>query len=154
MFRGVRALADEYNFNYQPYYIGEKKFSVSNQRKAKLGEEAFAEALVSYYPIIMNVNYGKRQRDIDHLVLTPQYLVMNECKNTKENWKIEYSWFLSHIVNRYTTGLPIAQFYATTLGYTTKIIFTLTIPTFNTDNPIVQNAVKGLKINVIEGWLF
>jgi hypothetical protein len=122
---------------------------LSNTEKAQFGENAFAEAL-SDFPVIMNVSYGQRQKDIDHLVFTSNSVIMNECKNTKENFVMYYSWFLSHVVDRYADGLPIAQYYAQTYGYSIKkIIFTLTIPHLNTE-PIVTKALKGLKIHVIE----
>ncbi len=111
--------------NFEPYYSSMEEYSVRNKEKAKFGEEAFAEAL-SDYPVLMNVNYGKRQKDIDHLVFTCSLVIMNECKNTKEAFYIWYSWFLSHIVNRFVDGYPIAQFYAHTLGYSIKnIVLTL-----------------------------
>jgi len=132
-----------------PYYLEEKKFSESNQNKGKLGETAFSNAL-SDFPIICNITYGKRQKDIDHLVLTSHGLVFNECKNTGENFQMYYSWFLSHVVDRFAEGLPVAQFYGRTLGYSAKAIkFTLTISCLNTE-PITHKAMKGLDINVIQ----
>ena len=133
----------------KPYYLVEKKFSESNQNKGKLGENGFSYAL-SDFPIICNITYGKRQKDIDHLVFTFNYVVFNECKNTKENFQMYYSWFLSHVVNRFADGLPVAQFYARAFGYPLKNIkFTLTIPYLNIEST-TERAIKGLKINVIE----
>jgi hypothetical protein len=133
----------------KPYYLSESQYSIANKDKAQWGEEAFVEAL-SDFPILMNITYGKRQKDIDHLVLTSNHVVMNECKNTKENFHMFYSWFLSHVVDRFADGLPVAQYYARTFGYSVKsIVFTLTIPRLNTE-PIVEKALKGLKIHVIE----
>ncbi|MDH5481675.1 MAG: NERD domain-containing protein [Candidatus Bathyarchaeota archaeon] len=133
----------------KPYYSVITKYSISNKEKALLGEQAFAEAL-SGYPVFINIAFGKRQKDIDHLVLTSKSVVMNECKNTKESFRIFYSWFLSHVVDRFADGLPIAQYYARALGYPIRnIIFTLTIPYLNTDM-IVKKALKGLRIRVIQ----
>jgi len=133
----------------EPYYVGKKEFSVSNQNKGKLGETAFSNAL-SDFPILCNITYGKRQKDIDHLVFTGNYVVLNETKNTKENFQMYYSWFLSHVVDRFSDGLPVAQFYGRTLGYPVKSIkFTLTISCLNIE-PITQRALKGLNITVIE----
>lgn len=136
-------------YNIKTYYSTVSEYPTSNKVKAKLGEEAFAEAL-SDYPVIMNITYGKRQKDIDHLVLTSDCLVFNECKNVNENFHMFYSWSLSHVVDRFSDGLPIAQYYGRTLGYSTKnIVFTLTIPRLNTE-PIIRRAFKGVKIHVIE----
>lgn len=133
----------------EPYYVGKKEFSGSNQNKGKLGETGFTNAL-SDFPMLCNITYGKRQKDIDHLVFTCNYVVFNECKNTKESFQMYYSWFLSHVVDRFSDGLPVAEFYARAFGYPVKSIkFTLTIPYLNTE-PITQRAIKGLKINVIE----
>lgn len=132
-----------------PYYMIEANFSVGNKEKADLGETAFCEAL-SDFPVMVNVTYGKRQKDIDHLVFAYDTVVMNECKNTKEGFLMHYSWFCSHVAARFADGLPVAQYYAQTMGYSIKSIkFTLTIPKLNCD-PIVKHAIKGLKINVIE----
>jgi hypothetical protein len=132
-----------------PYYIVESQYPVTNTEKAQWGEEAFAEAL-SDFPILMNITYGKRQKDIDHLVFASHSVIMNECKNTKENFHMFYSWFLSHVVDRFADGLPVAQYYARTFGYSVKsIVFTLTIPRLNTE-PIVKKALNGLRIHVIE----
>ena len=61
-----------------------------------------------------------------------------------------YSWFLSHVVNRFSDGLPVAQFYGRAFGYPTKNLkFTLTIPYLNAE-PVTLRAIKGLKISVIE----
>lgn len=129
--------------------MGEKKFSISNQNKGKLGEVAFSNALADF-PILCNITYGKRQKDIDHLVFTYDYPVFNECKNIKENFQMYYSWFLSHVVDRFSDGLPVAQFYARTFGYPIKNIkFALTIPYLNIE-PVTKRAIKGLKIHVIE----
>lgn len=133
----------------EPYYVGKEEFSVSNQNKGKLGETAFSNAL-SDFPILCNITYGKRQKDIDHLVFTGNYVVLNETKNTKENFQMYYSWFLSHVVDRFSDGLPVAEFYGRTLGYPVKSIkFTLTISCLNIE-PITQRALKGLNITVIE----
>lgn len=133
----------------EPYYCMGNKYPLTNTEKAKLGEEAFQEAL-SDYPVLMNITYGKRQKDIDHLVLTPNSLIMNECKNTFKDFFVWSSWCLSHVVDRFVEGYPIAEHYARTLGYSPKnIIFTLTIPRLNT-NPLVKKILKGLKIHVIE----
>lgn len=133
----------------KPYYLLESQYSITNKDKAQWGEEAFVEAL-SDFPILMNITYGKRQKDIDHLVLTSNHVVMNECKNTNKNFHMFYSWFLSHVVDRFADGLPVAQYYARTFGYSVKsIVFALTIPRLNTE-PIVKKALKGLKIHVIE----
>lgn len=114
-----------------------------------MGEIAFAEAL-SDCPILMNITYGKRQQDIDHLVFTSNTVIMNECKNTKEDFFTWYSWFLSHVLNRFAEGYPIAQFFARTFGYHTKnIVFTLTIPRLSTE-PKVKASIRGARIYVIE----
>lgn len=137
------------SYGKEPYYSHKEKWSKSNRVKAKLGENAFSQAL-SDFPILCNVTYGHRQKDIDHLVLTCDCLVFNECKNVKEGFQMHYSWFLSHVVNRFADGLPVAQYYARSLGYSTKhVIFTLTIPHLNTE-PIVHKALKGIKIKVIQ----
>jgi hypothetical protein len=133
----------------QPYYAFIDAYSASNKEKAKLGETAFCEAL-SDFPVMVNVTYGKRQKDIDHLVFTGNSVVMNECKNINENFEMHYSWFLSHVVNRFSDGLPVAQYYAHTAGYNIKNIkFTLTIPKLNCE-PLIRKVLKGLKIHVIE----
>ena len=133
----------------QPYYAYISTFSTGNKEKAVLGETAFSEAL-SDYPVMMNVTYGKRQKDIDHLVFTYNSVVFNECKNTQEGFFMHYSWFCSHVFDRFADGLPVAQYYASTAGYSIKSIrFTLTIPRLNC-SPIVKLAIKGLKIHVIE----
>jgi len=132
-----------------PYYAFIDSYSVSNKEKAALGETAFAEAL-SDFPVMVNVTYGKRQKDIDHLVFTSNSVVMNECKNTQEGFFMHYSWFCSHVADRFADGLPVAQFYAHTAGYRIKdITFTLTIPKLNC-TPIVKQALRGLKVHVIE----
>lgn len=137
------------SYNKEPYYSHKEKWSKSNRVKAKLGENAFSDAL-SDFPILCNVTYGHRQKDIDHLVLTCDRLVFNECKNVKEGFQMHYSWFLSHVVNRFADGLPVAQYYARSLGYSTKhVIFTLTMPYLNTEPP-VHKALRGLKIKVIQ----
>lgn len=137
------------NIAVKPYYFDERSFSGSNQSKGKLGEAGFSNAL-SDFPILCNITYGKRQKDIDHLVFTCNYVVFNECKNTKESFQMYYSWFLSHVVDRFADGLPVAQFYARAMGYPIKNIkFTLTIPYLNTE-PTTKRALKGLKISVIE----
>ena len=72
------------------------------------------------------------------------------AKTPKENFHMFYSWFLSHVVDRFADGLPVAQYYARTFGYSVKsIVFTLTIPRLNTE-PIVKKALNGLRIHVIE----
>jgi hypothetical protein len=141
---------DIFNFNtLTPYYFNESGFSVSNKEKAKLGETAFAEALQDY-SLMVNVTYGKRQKDIDHLVFTGKYVIMNECKNTNEGFFMHYSWFISHVANRFTDGLPIAQHYANIRGYKNEDIrFTLTIPKLNCDETIKLTLTK-LKIHIIE----
>lgn len=132
-----------------PYYAFISSYPTSNKEKAVLGETAFCEAL-SDFPVMVNITYGKRQKDIDHLVFTSNSVVMNECKNTKEGFVMHYSWLLSHVVDRFSDGLPVAQFYAHTAGYSIKDIkFTLTIPKLNC-NPLIKKALKGLKIHVIE----
>ena len=133
----------------EPYYAFIESFSIGNKEKAKFGETAFAEAL-SDFPIMMNVTYGKRQKDIDHLVFTGNCVVMNECKNINENFEMHYSWFLSHVVNRFSDGLPVAQYYAQTAGYNIRnITFTLTIPNLNCE-PLIRKCLKGSKIHLIE----
>ena len=133
----------------QPYYAFIDSYSVSNKEKAKLGEKAFAEAL-SDFPVMVNVTYGKRQKDIDHLVFTGNSVVMNECKNINTGFEMHYSWMLSHVVNRFSDGLPVAQHYAHTAGYNIQnIIFTLTIPKLNCE-PLIRKTLKGLKIHLIE----
>jgi len=125
------------------------KPTISNAEKGDLGEDAFAEALPDF-PMIRNIMFGKRQNDIDHLVLTSNYLVFNECKNTNENFFAHYSWFLSHILARFVYGLPIAQYYAKTLGYSSnQIKFLLTIPKLNTNSHVIK-VLKSLNIDVIE----
>jgi hypothetical protein len=134
---------------FEPYYCCVSTFSISNTEKARFGESAFAEAL-SDFPVYVNITYGKRQKDIDHLVLTSNSLIMNECKNTKEDFHMYYSWFLSHVVDRFADGLPVAQYYARSFGYPTRCVkFTLTIPCLNTE-PIVEKAIRGLEIHVIQ----
>jgi hypothetical protein len=97
----------------------------------------------------MNITYGQRQNDIDHLVFA-DHTIVNECKNVKENFMMWYSWFTSHVVDRFADSLPVAQHYARTLGYPVKsITFTLTIPYLNTE-PTVKKAMKGLGIKVIQ----
>ena len=98
-----------------PYYISNSEFSTDNKTKAVLGESAFAESLQDF-PVMVNVTYGHRQKDIDHLVFTSTSVVFNECKNTKESFEMHYSWFLDHVVNRFSDGLPVAQFYSQTAG--------------------------------------
>jgi hypothetical protein len=133
----------------KPYYLSIEKYSLANIEKARLGEETFREAL-SDFPILANIPYGKRQKDIDHLVFTSSSVVMNECKNTKESFYIFYSWFMDHVVDRFADGLPIAEWYAKTSSYSTKrIVFALTISRFNAE-PIVKASMNGLKINLIE----
>jgi hypothetical protein len=98
----------------------------------------------------MNVTYGEGQKDIDHLVFTSDSVIMNECKNTKGNFYMWYSWFLSHVVDRFADGLPVAQFYARSFGYSfNNITFTLTISRLNAEF-IVFKAIEGLKIRVIQ----
>jgi hypothetical protein len=103
------------NYILQPYYVEENSFSVSNKEKGELGEKAFVEA-INDFPIMINITYGKRQKDIDHLVFAANSVVMNECKNTNEGFFMHYSWFCSHIADRFAGGLPIAQYYAQTAG--------------------------------------
>ena len=132
-----------------PYYSFIDSYSIGNKEKGELGENAFTES-ISEFPIMMNVTYGKRQKDIDHLVFTYDSLIFNECKNTKEGFFMHYSWFCSHIADRFADGLPVAQYYAQSAGYKIKDIkFTLTISKLNCDN-IVRLALKGIKINLIE----
>jgi hypothetical protein len=132
-----------------PYYSYTCAYTPDNKEKAILGEAAFCEAL-SDFPVMVNVTYGKRQKDIDHLVFTGSTVVMNECKNTHESFFMHYSWFCSHVADRFADGLPVAQYYAQTMGYKIKSIkFTLTIPKLNC-TPIVKQAIKGLKVSVIE----
>ena len=59
-----------------PYYYFVEEYPVANAEKAELGETAFKEALLDF-PVMMNVTYGKRQKDIDHLVFTCNSLVVN-----------------------------------------------------------------------------
>jgi hypothetical protein len=133
----------------EPYYCMESKYPLKNKEKAKLGEEAFAEALQDY-KVLMNITYGKPQKDIDHIVLTSKYLILNECKNTDENFFVWHSWFTSHVVKRFEDAYPIVKWYARGYGYSVKnIVLTLTIPKLNTE-PIVRKALQGLKIHVIE----
>ena len=133
----------------QPYYAFIDAYSTSNKEKAKLGETAFCEAL-SDFPVMVNVTYGKRQKDIDHLVFTSNSVIMNECKNINTGFEMHYSWLLDHVVDRFSDGLPVAQFYARTTGYSTKDIkFTLTIPKLNCE-PLIRKTLKSLKIHVIE----
>jgi len=133
----------------KPYYLEKQEYPVSNTKKGELGERAFYDAL-SDYPVFCNITFGHRQKDIDHLVLTCDCLVFNECKNVKESFQMHYSWFLSHVVDRFADGLPVAQYYARSFGYSTKhVIFTLTIPCLNTDPP-VHEALRGLKIRMIQ----
>lgn len=135
--------------NAEPYYMGKSDYPETNTQKGKLGELGFSNAL-SDFPILCNITYGKKQKDIDHLVLTCDCVIFNECKNVKEGFHMYYSWFLSHVVDRYADGLPVAQYYARSLGYATKnVIFTLTIPYLNTDS-LVYHALKGLKIEAIQ----
>ena len=47
----------------KPYYLLESQYSITNKDKAQWGEGAFVEAL-SDFPILMNITYGKRQKDI------------------------------------------------------------------------------------------
>jgi hypothetical protein len=111
-----------------PYYVAIDSFSIGNKEKGQFGEQAFAES-VKDYTVLLNIQYGKRQKDIDHLVLTSNSVIMNECKNTSTGFFMVYSWFCSHVADRFADGLPVAQHYANTLGYRcTKIDFTLTIP--------------------------
>lgn len=132
-----------------PYYYFIESYSIDNKTKCELGERAFAGALPDF-PLMMNVTYGKRQKDIDHLVFAYDSVIMNECKNTKEGFFIWYSWFSSHVIDRFADGLPVAQFYAHTAGHSTKnVAFTLTIPKLDCE-PSVVKAIKGLKIHVIE----
>jgi hypothetical protein len=133
----------------QPYYAFIDSYPIGNKEKAVLGETAFCEAL-SDFPVMVNVTYGKRQKDIDHLVFAANSVFMNECKNINEGFFMHYSWMLSHVVNRFSDGLPVAQFYAQTAGYSIRDIkFTLTIPKLNCE-PIVKKALRGLKIHLIE----
>jgi len=132
-----------------PYYTTIDSYSVGNKEKAELGETAFYEAL-SDFPVMVNVTYGKRQKDIDHLVFTGNSVIMNECKNLYEGFFMYYSWFLSPVVDRFSDGLPVAQYYAQTAGYCIKDIkFTLTIPKLNCE-PIIRKTLKGIKIHLIE----
>jgi hypothetical protein len=148
MWKRKKTMAKDEN-KRQPYYMSIDSYSPDNKEKAKLGETAFYEAL-SDFPIMVNITYGKRQKDIDHLVFTSNSVIMNECKNIKESFEMHYSWFLSHVVNRFSDGLPVAQFYAQTAGYQIKDIrFTLTIPKLKCE-PIIRKSLKGLKIHVIE----
>ncbi len=133
--------------NPEPYYTLVNAFPTTNTEKGRLGEEAFKESL-SDFPILMNITYGKRQKDIDHLVFTGKSVIMNECKNNKESFFMYYPWFEDRVFNRFVEGLPIAQFYAHTLGYPTKVIFTLTIPYLNTE-PIVKKTISELGIKLI-----
>lgn len=56
---------------------------------------------------------------------------------------------MSHIVDRFTDGFPVAQYYARTFGYPVKsVIFTLTIPRLNAE-PLIKKALKGIGIHVI-----
>ena len=132
-----------------PYYVFISSYSTGNKEKAELGETAFAEAL-SDFPVMVNVTYGKRQKDIDHLVFTSNSVIMNECKNTSEGFFMHYSWLLSHVVDRFADGLPVAQYYAHTAGYSIKNIrFTLTIPKLNCE-PLIRKTLKSLRIHLIE----
>jgi hypothetical protein len=135
--------------NLEPYYCSVAEYSLTNTEKAKLGEQAFTEALTDF-PVFMNVTYGKRQNDIDHLIITGHSVVMNECKNVNENFFMWYSWFVSHVVDRFADGYPIAQHYASFFGYPVRnIVFTLTIPYLNADKA-TKLAIKGLKIHTVE----
>jgi len=134
-----------------PYYFNERVFPRSNKEKGNLGEVGFITAIskISCH-ILCNITYGHRQKDIDHLLFARDFVIFNECKNVSEKFKMYYSWFLSHVVNRFVEGLPVAQYYARSFGYLSKaLIFTLTIPHLNAD-PLVQKALKGLKIIVIQ----
>lgn len=128
-----------------PYYFD--AFPASNATKGILGESEFATPISDFY-ILHNITYGHRQKDIDHLVLTSECIVFNESKNTKEDFEVSLSWFLSHILNRFVDGLPIAQWYARTLGYF-KIKLTLTITRLNT-SPLIHSILKHLGIQIIE----
>jgi hypothetical protein len=135
--------------SYEPYHSQDNKYPITNTEKGRFGEQAFTEAL-SDFPILMNITYGKRQKDIDHLVFTSKSVIMNECKNNNENFFMYYSWFEDRVFDRFVEGLPIAQFYAKTLGCPVKdFIFTLTIPRLNTE-PRVKLRLKQIKIHVIE----
>lgn len=67
-----------------PYYAFISSYSTSNKEKAVLGETAFCEAL-SDFPVLVNVTYGKRQKDIDHFLSklflkTPKIVVIIDEK--------------------------------------------------------------------------
>jgi hypothetical protein len=130
-------------------YPETRGYTLSNTEKGRLGEEAFSESLFDF-AIIRNIMFGKRQNDIDHLVLTADNLVFNECKNTNVSFIVFYSWFLSHILARFVDGLPIVQFFARMLGYSVnQIKYMLVIPKLNTDHLVIR-SLNALKIEVIE----
>lgn len=128
-------------------YYFEKAYPASNMFKGMVLDESIEDALFDF-PILTNVPYGKSIKDIDNLIFFSKGVIVNENKNLKP-FIIFYSWFVSHILNRYVEGVPIAQYYARTVGYPVKCTLALTISNFKADASTLR-AIKSLDVKLIE----
>jgi hypothetical protein len=136
-----------YSFeNVVPYYLFNDELNAENSHKGFLAEWSFREGCEDY-PIASNVEYNGKH-DIDNIVFTSKGTVINESKNLNENFVISYSWFLSHILDRFL-AYPIVQYYSKLFGYSDKIIFLLTIPRLKCDRR-TELAIKGIGIKVLQ----
>jgi len=84
---------------------------------------------------------------IDQLIFSGR-IVLNECKNTNEDFKPYWDWFETHVSDRYVKGLPIVQDLARILGISTTT-FSLTTPTYKPADGRVAEATKSLRLEVI-----
>lgn len=125
--------------------------------KGILGEDPSYEAYSNKNHknlVLRNLATDNNRGDIDNLIIDLTSITIDEDKNLNSNTEISLSWFCSHVIDRYVKALPIAQNYAEMLGIDEKNIkFNLTISVFKPSNPLVQEAVKALKINVVETGL-
>lgn len=136
----------EYNYSDLPYYFDKYP---QNAAKGKYGEIAFLSSIENF-PILSNIHYGHKQKDIDALILRSNSLDFNEIKNLKESFVVSYSWFLSHILDRFVDGTPIVEFYARTLGYNrNQVKKVLVIPKLNASR-FIRSLLKGSGIEVVE----
>jgi hypothetical protein len=136
-----------YSFeNVVPYYLFNDRMNPENSHKGFLGEWSFREGCEDYLTV-SNIEYSGKH-DIDNIVFTSIGTVINESKNINKDFKISYSWFLTHILDRFL-AYPIAQYYARLLGYPDKTIFLLTIPSLKCDKK-TELAIKGIGIKVLQ----
>jgi hypothetical protein len=136
-----------YSFeNVVPYYLFNDKMNPENSHKGFLGEWSFREGCEDYLTV-SNIEYSGKH-DIDNIVFTSIGTVINESKNISKDFKISYSWFLTHILDRFL-AYPIAQYYARLLGYPEKTIFLLTIPSLKCDKK-TELAIRGIGIRVLQ----